>query len=476
MHLNETYKKGNSRAGCLVCPMSSDRNDFMRCINYPCQVDEYIDIIKETNARELPTKEDDDRFISNGGWKARTNGRDVKSLPIKYLEKNETTLEIINPSQDWKVWMTTIGQFVIEGNVCTLKHKNVTCSFLVEEKENILTVKLPKELVKNSAGITKYIKQVFRKAAYCIGCKECQADCDYGCLNFVNGKIVISDKCRKCMNCHKPEGGCLLYKSLEQPKGNSRMVNKSIDSYADHAPKIEWIQSFFKLGDDFVKENSLGSVMIEKFRRFLKDAELLDKNKMTDTAKILQKLGVSNLSLWGVMLVNLSHTPEIGWYVRNIPFDNQINRDELIEKLKIAGAKDRGAKSITGAYKRILELPFGNELGLGSVVMNGKTYEGIIRNHWDNPEPLVILYSLYKFAEKCGDYYQFSLTTLLDDSIERDGVSPTRIFGLDRETMIPLLNGLSANYPNFINASFTLGLDTITLREDKKSEDVLNLL
>jgi phosphoadenosine phosphosulfate reductase len=277
------------------------------------------------------------------------------------------------------------------------------------------------------------------------------------------------------MNCHKPEGGCLLYKSLEQPKGNSRMVNKSIDSYADHAPKIEWIQSFFKLGDDFVKENSLGSVMIEKFRRFLKDAELLDKNKMTDTAKILQKIGLSNSFFWGVILVNLSHTPEIGWYVNNIPFDEQINRDELINKLKIAGAKDRGAKSITGAYKRILALPFGTELGLGSVIMNGKTYEGIIRNHWENPDPRVILYSLYKFAEKCGDYHQFSLTTLLDDSIEREGVSPTRIFGLNRETMIPLLNGLSANYPSFINARFTLGLDTITLREDKKSEDVLNL-
>jgi phosphoadenosine phosphosulfate reductase len=100
----------------------------------------------------------------------------------------------------------------------------------------------------------------------------------------------------------------------------------------------------------------------------------------------------------------------------------------------------------------------------------------ITRVSWDNPIPEVILYSLYKFAEACGDYYQFSLETLLDDSIERDGVSPTRIFGLDRDTMVRILNGLSINYPEFISASFTLDLDNITLRNDKTAEDVLQLL
>ncbi|MBR4458459.1 MAG: hypothetical protein IKS31_05835 [Clostridia bacterium] len=100
----------------------------------------------------------------------------------------------------------------------------------------------------------------------------------------------------------------------------------------------------------------------------------------------------------------------------------------------------------------------------------------IRRTSWSSPIPEVILYSLYKFAEACGDYYQFSLSTLMDDSIERSGVSPTRIFGLDRDTMVRLLNGLSSNYPGFINASFTLDLETITLNPEKTSADVLNLL
>ncbi len=52
---------------------------------------------------------------------------------------------------------------------------------------------------------------------------------------------------------------------------------------------------------------------------------------------------------------------------------------------------------------------------------------------------------------------------------------PTRIFGLDREGMTPLLLGLSAKYPDFITASFTHDLEKITLAEDKSSQDVLDL-
>ena len=63
----------------------------------------------------------------------------------------------------------------------------------------------------------------------------------------------------------------------------------------------------------------------------------------------------------------------------------------------------------------------------------------------------------------------------MDDTIERNGVSPTRMFGIDRDEMVRILNGLSINYPEFISASFTLDLDNITLRDDKTSEDVLGL-
>ena len=47
-------------------------------------------------------------------------------------------------------------------------------------------------------------------------------------------------------------------------------------------------------------------------------------------------------------------------------------------------------------------------------------------------------------------------------------ISPTEIFGLDRETMEKILNGLSVNYPDFISASFTLDLDNIPFQSTTK--------
>lgn len=469
------YKKGNNRAGCLVCPMSGDRQDYMRECCYPDEVGQFLNIVRETNGKELPTEEDNRRYIASGGWKVRNNGRDLKGFVQRYREPDLYNLEIKNPMQDWREWIKTVGTIDLSGNICTLSYKNETFQFKILKTESGFRVTFPKELVQLNASIVKVIKQVFRKAAYCIGCKECQADCKYGSINFHEGKVFISSNCRHCLGCHKVLGGCLIFKSLDLPKGNGKMNNQSIDAYADHAPKLEWIKEFFELKDDFDENNSLGSVMQNMFKRFLRDAGLVVNNKYSKFAAKLEQIGMGQPEFWGILLVNLSHTPEIGWYVKNIEFDSEVTREYLIARLQNDGTKERGAKSISGAYKRFLNLPFGSKVGMGQPIMDKNKFKGLIRGHWTTPEPRVILYSLYKFAEACGNMHQFTLTTLLDDTIERDGVSPTRIFGLDRETMIPLLNGLSTNYPEFISASFNLGMDEISLRSEKKAEDVLDL-
>lgn len=86
----------------------------------------------------------------------------------------------------------------------------------------------------------------------------------------------------------------------------------------------------------------------------------------------------------------------------------------------------------------------------------------------------VILYALYKFAEATGGWYQFNLTRLMSGA-DSDGVSPTKIFGIGREEMEQFLKGLSVNYPEFINVTFTHDLEKISLKEEKTSQDVLNL-
>jgi phosphoadenosine phosphosulfate reductase len=128
-------------------------------------------------------------------------------------------------------------------------------------------------------------------------------------------------------------------------------------------------------------------------------------------------------------------------------------------------------KFIYSAYEKLMELPLGRNLSFGYVTDSGD----LVRTTCNVSDPRVILYVLYKFAEKCGDYKEFTLNELLSNNIDRDGISPTRIFGLDREAMLPLLLGLSANYPDYINATFTNDLDKISLKDDQSSESVLEL-
>ena len=137
---------------------------------------------------------------------------------------------------------------------------------------------------------------------------------------------------------------------------------------------------------------------------------------------------------------------------------------------------------VVSAFKNIFISikPLGQDLCFGvcdyEEKSSGRTLNSVIRFSWSDPDERVILYSLYKFAEACGNYKQFTLTRLLDHDLESAGISPTQIFGLDRESMEKILNGLTFNYPELIEARFTLGLDSITLKSDLSPEEVLNEL
>jgi phosphoadenosine phosphosulfate reductase len=247
---------------------------------------------------------------------------------------------------------------------------------------------------------------------------------------------------------------------------------KSLNSFADHAPKQEWLGAFFELKEAFFSEHTLGPMMFDMFRRFLKDAALNEKNHFTPFAELVSQIGWETDTAQGLILINLvSDNPQIEWYVNNFDIGRIYARQTVEDMLTALDVKPKDAKSIAKSYKRLVETPLGTSLHWGYVTDDG----GLVRTKCSISDPRVVLYGLFKFSEKCNDYKEFTLATLLNDSIDRDGISPTRIFGFDREDMTPLLLGLTAKYPEFITASFTHDLEKITLAEDKSSSDVLKL-
>jgi len=453
--INETYKRGNARAGCLLCPMSSGTSNYLRRESYPVEIDYFVNIIRAMNSWD--EKKDIASYITDGGWDSRCSGRGIKDNFLRFKEscRNGTiSFEITNPLSDWREWV---------------KIFTTAIKYTVSKTKTGYIVTVSEEALKNDPSFAKVFRQVFRKAAYCSGCRVCESNCKNSCIHFEMGRVKIS-KCQHCLECHKLPGGCLMYDSLKIPQGEKRM--KAINCFDDHAPKSEWLVAFFANKANFISNNNLGPNQHTKFKRFLDNADLIDNTPFSPFAIIISSLGWETDTAQGLLLVNLAFkNPQIEWYVRNFDIGHSYSQKTVVDMLLAIDVKEKAAKSIVKAFKRLTETPLGTVLHFGFVTDDGD----LVRTKCSVTDPRVILYGLYKFAEKCNDYKEFTLATLLNDSIDRDGISPTRIFGLDRDDMMPILLGLSTKYPEFIIASFTHDLEKITLAEDKSSQDILNL-
>lgn len=490
--LNETYKKGNSRAGCLVCPMAAYKNFFFKEQSYSgdpksrLSTTMYTDIILETTSKVFATEKDKIEFMETGGWKARRSGRELnisEDFCNESLEKGILTITLLRERTDWREWIKTIGDVIsISDSAIEIVYekKSYTISRRIKGKQQVFTVDLS-DNSKTDIFFGSALKTVFRKSAYCIGCHVCEANCPNGFIKMHEGKVTIDDKCVKCKKCHDVFHGCLVANSLRLPKGDKKMG--SVDRYGNIGIEYEWVVDYFTKKDGFWEDNELGTNKIKNMKSFLSDAgiTLQKKNTITPFGEKIATIGIETEAAWGILISNLAYTAEFNWWVMNTSCGMTYTPIQLQSMLSDKVASENSQKHIVSAFKNIFASNeiLGKALGLGVCLLKEKSSNRVLleiqRTTWQHPIPEVILYSLFKFAEACDGYYQFSLSTLMDDSLERDGISPSRMFGLDRDTMIGLLNNLSTHYPEFIRASFTLDLETITLSEDKSSEDVLNL-
>lgn len=254
--LNEAYKKGSARVGCICCPMGGGKSGYVEHKNYSDNVSGYFEKIKQSNGRlSINVNE----YIKSGGWSARKNGRDLANNPNHCSERIENgylTIKIDNPASDWREWIKTID---VDKN-----------SYTVQETKTGYVARLRENVIKQNPLLGRLFRQVFHKAAYCKGCKACEANCVNGALKFVDDKVQING-CVRCQKCHAIDSGCLLYHSLRHPQGGGKPM-KSLNTMSNHAPKTEWLAAFFEKGNEFFSEHNLGPEQISFFKRLLKDA------------------------------------------------------------------------------------------------------------------------------------------------------------------------------------------------------------
>jgi phosphoadenosine phosphosulfate reductase len=283
--------------------------------------------------------------------------------------------------------------------------------------------------------------------------------------------------CWHCYRCLDKPQGCLAAWSLIITGGENLRLEKLTD-YRGFGFKKEWLKIFFEDTKKFDASGQLGEVMVVVFKIWGKHSGLLDKKNLPfDIVEKFISLGADSCKVWGYIFVNLAYNSNlVNLFVKNCGFDEPHDNNFLLEMFGTTHS-DTTKKNALKALKNTLRAsPIGEELGQGICEVKGNTVVSITRTAWQNPEPLVILYSLYQFAEHSENLYSFTLTDLLDDSDEREGLSPKILFGLGEEILRPLLQSLANDYTDFIRVDFNKGImENIFLNSDKTSGDVVQL-
>ena len=479
LQISRAYKKGSSRVGCLVCPLAANKNEFIKYKCYPHETQSFLDIIRRSNFLDLNDTARIHAYLDYGGWKARRSGSVFEGHEQRYFDKVENGILVIdvrNAACDWRKWMPTVGLFESLGEqTYSVEHTGKKMVFKVVGDDRQYKVTAPAQDIYSRATFFKFFKHAFKKAAYCIACGECEANCINGCISSVKGVIEVVD-CKHCNACHAIEDGCLLYHSQRKTK-EGNVASKSINRYGNLAPQTDWVEAFIKNDGDYVKDISLGTNKVKSFNSFLRDSGLVENKIFSKFASVVKRAGLNSVHVgWALILVNLAYSAEIAWFLRTLSGGIQLLRDEFEDHAREQGEysfNSQAPKHISAAFIILSGTPLG-EVGLGATTtVSGKKY--FTRTTWSSPEPRVILYALYKFAEACDGYYQFALSRLMDFSIDSVGISPAQIFGLSEETLTLIIRGMAVKYPDFISFSETLGLQTIDLRKAMTAADVLEL-
>ena len=480
--LNDMYRKGSHRVGCLLCPMAANWYECVVNHNYRDEVKPFIDIIKDSVRKEYVTEEEWKQYFTDGGWKQRSSGKLLKESENKILNissKNEERFIIKNPNYSWKKWLVTLGDIVeVSSGRFSLQFGEINLIFNVEEKEGLTIITFP-PLVKSKSSIRfMYLfKNALNKSAYCKNCKECMAECPNGALT-ITGEDIIIKNCKHCQKCLDKPKGCIIAKS-KTTTGDNNMSVKNIDRYKNFGLRQSWIEIFLEDPTAFWVNDRMGTHMFKSFEKWGKESGLIDQfNSPTGVVEKFAELGADSPVLWGYIYSNIAYNSAIfNWFVRRLEYGVEYQSTDMVIMLGDDYSETTKKNALTALKDTIKSSPIGWLLGQGECQMSGKQVSSITKIGWTDPEPIVVLYTLYLFAEKMDNLYSFTLTDLLDDSNEREGLSPRVIFGIERETLKPILQGLANNYSDYIQVDFNKGImENIDLPAGKKGKSAIDIL
>ncbi|KJR47496.1 PUA-PAPS reductase like fusion [Desulfosporosinus sp. I2] len=486
---NDAYRIGLFRVGCKICPMSSSWWDGIANSKYPLEMEDLFQKIEKYAENTKPAKERK-QFIEEGGWKARMGGRGLPNGGNRIIETisgDNLIFQFTQTKQQWLAVAPILGSIIekFENTGVQLIDRQ-EFAFTIEEKEGLTVSYAP--FSRMNRYVLSHLRGVANKVAFCVGCKACMVQCSFGAFVIKDdGAIYIrEDKCKHCNNCilFTRGKGCLVAKSLSTTQGGNTMDLKGMNRYQHFGFRKGWLEHYFQNKGDCFTMGQLGTRQYDALKVWVKESGLMTaankgekSGSPTALCEKLEPIGPFNPFTWAVIWANLAyHSTIVKWYMLKVPAGETYEKSDLVFMLGDDYSPSTRDNAVTALLETLRHSPIGANLKQGIPVTVGKSYK-FIKQGWETPDAIAILYALYLWAEATGRY---TLTLAqLEQARENDasiGMDPVVIFGLNPAAFKDILQELALHYDKYIRVSFVADLDNVRLFPEISSLDIIDIV
>ena len=494
--VNEAYRLGKPRVGCIICPFSSPWDDMIVNTKFKKELEPFLSrLVNWSKQRHIPNL---DEYIKDHKWKLRASGNSVGSKTRVVFPKQFPTFvaDVSNAKMDIEVWFPVLCDYTItrqkQKAIGELRFQKTTYRYDItynttsDYKFTLYDV--------NDPLIVQLLKRVIYKSAYCINCEGCEVECSTGALSVYPQINIDKNKCVHCYRCLQfHDNGCIVANSLIMNTENNKNGGgiSRIGTFGIHE---EWLQEFFadpahfwtpkeskkkkKVSNEHSQEhtsknNSLGNKQEDSFKAWLVDAEIITaQRELTEFGEFCRNHYEDDHDLiWELIWTNFAYgSTHVRWFINTIKAGQSFNKP-LLDELALSafeGTRDTIRYSIGGFMQIFNYSPIGDILQQG-YSDDGKEFTRLPHNELSET---ALAYSIYKYAEEkhikylsVSDFYQENYRT-----------GPYREFGISKTVFEKLLRQLNSASNRVLIAELNMGLDSITLREDLTPMAVLNQL
>lgn len=473
--INQAYRQGKPRVGCVICPFGSPWDDMIVSKCYGDNLKPFLQKIeKMVSVRKIPNAEE---YIKERKWKLRASGTNVGDKTHVEIKNTPSVYEVIvkNPQKDFFTWLPALGSFTIckKGNVSSgeLLFEKKSYSFEIDTHSSYYTLKVHDG---NNIRLRYFIRRVVYKSAYCINCEACEIECPTGALSVypkINININKCTHCLKCIDFH--QNGCIVADSLITTMNNTNQTTK-ISRYGTFGIQEGWVDEFLSNPDSFWNEHTLGTKQVPSFKAWLKDAEIIDeKGNLTDLGKFCCKNKEDYPSLiWEIIYVNLCYNSALlQWFINQVKTNFIITRKDLEASMLEYFNGAFSVSTIKYALQALLQVfkytPIGDEFE--QLLPQDNKSSLFLRKPYNDISIEGTAYAIYKYASikgvdmcRISDFYKVN---------ENQGVY--KQFGVSKTELEKKLRSISLDPSHVLIAELNMGLDHISL---KKGVSILQML